>query len=200
MTPREIKIIDLLVKIARPKILKHFRTDSCIASTRIAIDVLAHYHIAAAPRPCRVFVSTPKLWERISTDTFEKPFRPGEWSIGIGYPGAPLPPGHERGFLGHMVALIEDGPNDILVDLSLDQASRPKRGFVLEPASIRLPREWRKEKLSIRTPSFILLYELIENDVYLTSKDWLNPDRTHRIVANVISLIDKKIANQSLQS
>jgi hypothetical protein len=49
MTDRESTICSLLCKYGRAEVLKDFNHDSCIASTRVAIEVLRHFNISSIP-------------------------------------------------------------------------------------------------------------------------------------------------------
>ena len=55
------------------------------------------------------------------------------WGIGLGMSEIPAEAGN---WSGHLVALVE---NKYLLDLSIDQASRPERGLLLEPFFIEVP-------------------------------------------------------------
>jgi hypothetical protein len=124
-----------LARHARPLILEHYRADSCIESTAIAIDVLRAYGVGVLPVPVQVKIFNEPAWRLFSRGYYGKAPTErvawdlsGAWSIGIGYIDTPIPlPGR---YAGHLVALLTDG---WLLDLSLDQASRPQHGMSLTP-------------------------------------------------------------------
>lgn len=131
-------ILDALIMVARPIIREHFRPDSCIASTRVTIDVLRYFGILAEPLPVNALVFNPEAAAMIvngSTDadvaeklaTQSDADTGGVWSVGVGM-GSPAGEGK---WAGHLVAAIPE--QQIVVDLSLDQASRPHKNMVLSP-------------------------------------------------------------------
>lgn len=53
------KYLKALTKTGRQEILKEFRADSCIASTRCCQDVLAHFGILSEPLSVEVAIYNP---------------------------------------------------------------------------------------------------------------------------------------------
>jgi hypothetical protein len=130
-------IVNALLKVGREEILKRYRPDSCIASTKIAIDVLSYFAIEAKPMVVRMLAYNALAWEAVSRQ--EQPdWDAGAWSLGLGFPGDPPDP---TKWDGHLVAVskeIVEGQVCIL-DLSMDQASRPHKQMTMEPSVFRIP-------------------------------------------------------------
>lgn len=135
--------IAALVATARPHILERFRPNSCIASTRVAIEALARFGVAATAVAAQVEIYNPTARALLEGGISKEAFRarlaesvraaPGPeppWSIGLGV-GEPL----HGSWTGHLVALTDatDASERVLIDLSLDQASRPLRDIRLSP-------------------------------------------------------------------
>jgi hypothetical protein len=139
-TAYEIRVLDALVAHARPIILTEFTADSCIASTRLGLDVLAYFGItgreyavlvAAFNREAAALLEAGVSMEDIGARTSAIPadVAGGPWTIGIG--ASPLG-GRSGGWSGHLVIGIPS--IGVLVDLSADQASRPHKGMVFAPS------------------------------------------------------------------
>jgi hypothetical protein len=133
-------VLDALVGVARPIILSEFRKDSCIASTRVAIDALAYFGVKAEPLPVIATIFNAEAaailngggtLEELAAAQQEKELDEpgGPWSLAIGT-------GHSRNndrpiWEGHLVAAIPD--EQVFIDLSIDQAARPTKGMNFEP-------------------------------------------------------------------
>lgn len=136
-----------LANVARPLILTRFRKDSCIASTRIGIDALAYFGVKAVPvslqmllfnREAVELLNSGKTLEEIAAFVRERGLNEegGPWTMGV---GADL--GRPGGWAGHLVVGVPAA--NLLVDLSIDQVSRPHKGLVLdEPAVLQVPETW----------------------------------------------------------
>lgn len=189
-------ILRALRKYARPKILKCFNADSCIATTKVAVDVLNHFGYHAKPQPVRVLIYNWKLYSRLNT--FDGIFREGEWSVGLGFEGGKTITQGVGAYAGHLVALLEREKGDYIIDLSLDQASRPHKDIHLEPSVWYLPKQWRNNedsdiKVVLKGDKSSLIYYPIHNDDYLKSPNWTELYQTRPIVDNLISIINKKL-------
>ena len=138
-----LTVIQHLVALARPIILTQYDPDSCIGSTRIGIDVLAHFGIEAHPEPTRAFVANKHLLRRLQREggKFTPPFRGNEWSVGVGWP--PTTPPKKPGYNGHLVIIVPYNGREVLIDLTLDQAYRPAKGIHAKPFVATMPEDWR---------------------------------------------------------
>lgn len=137
------EFLDDLIEVARPEILTVLKPDSCIGSTRIGIDVLTYFGIKAIPVPVRIFVlnaeanrileetgSYEELAKAVAVPT--KDDEGGPWTMGIGAPDTiPRPDGEDPNkWAGHLVIGLPE--QSVIVDLSMDQASRPHKGLDLK--------------------------------------------------------------------
>lgn len=107
-----------------------YNADSCIASCRIGMDLLARFDIKAEPLAVKLLVLNAAYVRHIDesghmAQSIEERERwyaeDGAHSIGIGIPHG-LDPGR------HVVLIVE---GELLWDLSIDQASRPERDIML---------------------------------------------------------------------
>jgi hypothetical protein len=179
-TASTARVLRGLVELARPMILELVYENSCILSTRIAIDVLDHFGIDAEPLVVRATVSNA-VFARLCVEHGELPDGPlmdrweqehGAWVLGLGVPAPPGTVPLPRGWPGHLVAVVQ---RRLLLDLSLDQVNRPERGIGLGP--LILP--CRPDFLAGRQPfatlpgGCLVLYDAFPDD-----RSWHNsPDR-----------------------
>lgn len=131
-------VIDTLVEVGREPILEHFTLDSCIASTRIALDVLEYFGVHGKALPLTMLLLNGEAislieggmaMDDLGQHLLQYPAdqEGGPWSIGLGAGGDPMP----GKWAGHLVVeLVRDR---VLVDMSADQISRPHKQMHLEP-------------------------------------------------------------------
>lgn len=110
---------------------------TCILHTRVAVDTLRAFNIRARPLACRLMVlnaayarRSNQLGRMLDPDEM----LPEEHSIGIGFGRGEMP-----GYDAHVVAVVDER---YILDLTLDQASRPQREISLRPGHFPAPREF----------------------------------------------------------
>lgn len=184
---KEETILDALTKIARPVIRTEFNADSCIASTRIALDVLAYFGVKAEAKPVMVVVlnaKAAKLAETMTLDEITKIAQgysmedtEGPWTMMIGSGRSTRKDRNRKPWSGHLVATIPD--ESIIIDLSIDQAARPQKGLDPTPYWVRIPdRQWWANEVEVlpmlREDGTALLFnnKCPDPDGYLKSPNW----------------------------
>lgn len=128
-----VSTVKAFAAVARPIIRSEYDVDSCIASTRIAIDVFHHFGLQARPMVARMRVFNPAMGRCFGetgpydATAFERCDREhGARTASIEYAvGREIPAGC---WAGHLVALVE---RQLLVDASADQASCPHNSIYL---------------------------------------------------------------------
>jgi hypothetical protein len=193
------EIVAGVQQFTRDEVLKSFREDSCIASTRVVIRVLRHFDILALPFPCALLVYNAQFKRAVlagdlpPTDgtMFAKWCDTREaWSVGVG-----LKPNEEhKGYVGHLVAVLPK--QKVLIDASADQANRPHKGIVLPKAVVLSVTEGflkggEREECSVNGCALIYQPELAKRD-YLKSPDWIEKYRTRDVIKAVIRRIEGK--------
>ena len=182
------KPVRLLMEYARPEILTTHRPDSCIASTAVGIRVLERFGIGAWPVPVHAVAMNAQyvaMMNEVATNKEENPdaempeeaqrqwMERGAWSVEL----SNLPSRADGFDGGHLVIGIKDH----LVDLSIDQASRPHKGIPLEPLAIDCPQSFYEgERIWRHVGTAILVYRHAPFTGFLEqlmfSGDWTNKD------------------------
>jgi hypothetical protein len=207
-----LALTEVLRGPARPLILRYARPDSCIYSTRVVSELLVGLGFQAVPVPVAVRVTSPALVSRLAAWRAAHPEdpdgpravevarwtdEPGSrcWSVGVGYgpaDGRPVPADKYR---GHLIAL---GPGGLLVDLSIDQANRPKVGIRVAPVvGVASRAFWLGEEAAgFRTPDGCdVHYQRITDDgTWRTAPDWVRPGRTKAVVNELAGLVEQAAA------
>lgn len=188
-------VLQGLLKYARPEILKEFRADSCIASTAVGLDILMHYGILAEPFPVRTLIFNEPFTSRLENGqgwptgqqvrvwTEED----GSYSVGIGV-GTQQP----NKWAGYLAILVE---KRLLLDLSIDQATRPQYNMMLEPLCVEIDEQFisGSPKVFKAGQCVVRVDALLGNEGYTSSPDWLFAGRRRKIVANTLRLIQGEL-------
>ena len=141
-TEREL---DFVLKYVRPEISKKYGVATCILSTKGAVTYLREVMPDAEIIPFVVsvqimnpgwikMVESVRLNPQLETEEYaRKAVQEGAHccAAGFGHPD-------ERGFDGHMIALVTRGSKHWLLDMSFDQFHRPTKGIECEPYWLRL--------------------------------------------------------------
>lgn len=141
---QDVALVDAAGPIIRPLVLDWFSADSCVATTRITIDVLAYFGIVAKPLPVRAVIfnsealllleqgaSPEGLHEAVFARSVAEPG--GPWTMGLGFGMAEDDANEGR----HVIAWL---PRlSMAADFSVDQASRPHKGLDLPPLAFPTP-------------------------------------------------------------
>lgn len=130
------RVLEAITTHARPVLLEEFRADSCIASTKIGIDVLAYFGLRGQPLALSAMLFNAEAVQMLSDGTSMEELHDimkaipadepgGPWSLGLGV-GA----GQPNTWPGHLVISLP--AYGTIVDLSADQASRPHKNLTVQ--------------------------------------------------------------------
>ena len=179
-----------LITVARGEILRTYSRDSCIASTRILIELLEAQRAPARALVVRCAVLNRAAHEMMRRGTpepgSEEWLAAGGWGLGIGYPGEQLP----GRWVGHLVAILEER---VLVDLSLDQANRPARGIELAPLIAQVDAKFLRGRRPIMGDfgeTFVRYEADPNNRSYEVSRDWHMPERHGPTISRICRRLD----------
>lgn len=189
-TPKPIR---LLVELGRPVILSRWRSDSCVASTAIGMKVLRRFGIESYPLPVQmgayneVFLEMLEglgnLQEEPAPDVQQYWLERGAWSIEVDEDASDG--------IGHLVLSTKRH----LIDLSLDQASRPHKGIVLEPHACEVPNSFHEgEAFGTTINRTLVIYRKNPTRrAFLESPDWTDDSRHESTVDEIVRMITKQI-------
>lgn len=140
------RVANWLALHARAAMAASWSDDSCIAATRLACLLARSVEMPARPVPLRAVVMNPAATRHRERTgelpaSMDRPLDPeAPWCVGVGYTPDGGPPAEGR-YGGHLVALLGAGDATVLVDLSLDQASRPARWITVGPLAVPVGRD-----------------------------------------------------------
>ena len=189
-----IAVCNFLCSEGRRKILEYYRKDSCIVTAAIALDVLKHFGIHAKPIPVTTIIFNEAMVQCVEhyghfpteQEAQEWVNEYGVWSIGIGARENDAEVGKWN---GHLVVCCENR----ILDLSLDQATRPKYKIHLEPLYERIKPEFFKDKPIIYTQNkCAVTYRSTDDQTFRQTKDW-KAQRRQIVVQAIISAFPKLI-------
>jgi hypothetical protein len=184
-------LVAALAATARAEILRDFRADSCIVSTRIALEVLRRFGVGGYALSVRAMIANAPFLERLKggaappaghEDALRWAAEDGAWLIGLGFGEAG--PGR---WPGHLVVIAE---RRWLVDLSLDQASRPQRSIVLRPLVAVVGEPFLRGRKALEVPmgGSLVRYEAVPRDrSYRNAPDWDDPRRWAPAVQRIVA-------------
>lgn len=199
------RVIEALVKVARPTMLDPengptprtaWSRDSCIAGTRIGVLALAEFGIRAHPIGISVIILnaayrtlTGELGRVPEVDDFAGT---GAHSLGLGVEWSDDPADSN---MGHFALAI--GAR-LMVDLTIDQATRLAKGLVFdEPIVANMPAGWKRgdERVwSHKEDYSIGIQAEPANKNFARSRDWTDLARTRRTVRLVVAAMRRELA------
>lgn len=191
MNRREERVIEALVKVARPLMLdgvgtQAFSRDSCIAACRIGSLALHEFNVQARVIGVAYIVLNAAYVKQVGEDKnvpeSAEELRGDSHSLAIGLDW------NDEDNIGHFA--LACGPR-LLVDLSIDQISRPQRGFVFDqPLVANMPARWQSTRERVWTHtdaySFAINAEP-ENKNFLRSRDWMTRSRYQPFVRATVA-------------
>jgi hypothetical protein len=159
-------LLQAALDASRAAVLRRYKPESCIATTRVTIEVLRHFGVRAAPWPVNVSVFTEAAWDLARQGVPIGEWPPGAWSVGIHVDASP-----DR--VGHLAAIA----GGYLLDGSIDQAARPEKGIhALRPLVARLPDPFVPDDTTARIPyqveGLVLIYFASGSRVFRSSRSW----------------------------
>lgn len=195
MTRRDEKVIEALVKTARPLMLRGvgtqaFKRDSCIAACRIGSQALHHFNVQARVIGVAyialnaAYVKQVSDEKRVPENIDELSDESHSMAIGLDW--------NDTDNVGHFA--LACGPR-LLVDLAIDQMSRPQKGITLsEPLVATMPAGWQSsgERYWTHKPeySFAINAEPT-NKNFLRSRDWTVRSRWEPFVRATIKAMEQ---------
>lgn len=172
--------------------------ERCVLATRVGIDALARFGIAAEPRPVIAGVWNDgyerfRLQREVDPDV--APPDDG-WSVWAGLPpDADDPPLAPTKWHGHLVVFVP--ARQLMLDLDFQAFSRPQKGLEVWGA---FAAPWpRGESITCRQtgakqPIYAYYRRNDENQAFRSAKDWL----PHESTTDVVNLVERAIRKGAL--
>jgi hypothetical protein len=187
---------------ARPVILDWYKNDTCIISTAIVIDFCRHFGETVYPLACRADIYNKPMRKLIESQgkfpTDEQVDKwvenSGAWGVGVGYPSKEGEQSPTK-WPGHLIAYS----GEFLLDLSIDQASRPHKGIFLERPLLVKDKDMaefisNKKHLPVFRNGCVIIYRAMPEDAsYTNSRDWWLEAKRKAIVDHLISQYEEVI-------
>ena len=179
----ETSFLEIANNTVRELVLKEFKADSCHANTRILIDVLNYFGVTGIPVPVEVTIFNNEAWNSLTDKGLEAVAKAiharqpeekgGPWTVGVGIVVNNNPTG------GHVVVGVPS--EHVILDGSLDQASRPNKDIYLKPYVIQTedsyfftePNELIVTEINEKgLPPVFITYRHSTHKQYLNSPNW----------------------------
>jgi hypothetical protein len=163
---------------------------TCIAHTRVAPIVARQAGYRAEPLACQLVVLNGKAFARatelgreLTADEYQD--GDGMWSLGIGYGQSP----GTKGYDAHVVTIVE---RKYVLDLTLDQATRPQHDIHLRPGWFPMPDGFMAGDSApgVVNGSFVRYTAMPEDRKFLTVPDWVLIRPSDPIVRRVTTALD----------
>lgn len=196
MTRKDLGVIAVAT---REIVLSEYGRDSCIASSLIGQQVLAHFKVQARAVSSAVSAYNDLAMKMTSTNLPPQEWPDEAWSVGV--QGSGVMNMETKRYDGHVVLIVKpQGSPRVLLDLSADQLDRPERGLrVPGPVAVELPRLWTPQDpatLTIDGPprTHVRYFPLLGGDDWRLAKDALDAERHEKLAAAAIELCDKRLS------
>jgi hypothetical protein len=187
----QYKILSAYMDAAVKILPKYYKPDCCIATARIAKEVLEEFHFKVQPLTVQVNITNSvlvKSFEKGIQETPEELLEKGGWQIILGSRGELQP----KKWPGHLVAIVQD---KVMIDISLVQANRPHKNINLHPLLIEIIDNkfltGEKERYLIINECHLAYKSFPEDKTFMAAVDWYNVQK-HK---ESISLIMKNMKN-----
>jgi hypothetical protein len=155
-----------LTRAVRAAVLEKFSPDSCIASSRVLIDVLRSLGVLARPVAVRTVALNAEAFRLFAEDVPVENWPPTAHSVGVAATGEKT----DGRWDGHLVVVS----GDWLIDPSADQMSRPGKNLVLDdPLVMPLYAPFTKIRVWKNPDTGVILgYEPVADTQYRNSRNW----------------------------
>jgi hypothetical protein len=183
-------VVSVFAGCARAEILRLFLPNSCVASTRITIDVMTAFGLTA--RPLEVAATVHNSAYLLAEAAKGGPLTDDEERAAFQISQAlTLELGHEKspdGIGGHVVTIVD---NAFLVDASLDQANRPEYRISLPSVFVGdmdnpLPGPAVAFRYLVRDCGLEYRARKVERD-FRSSADWKESPESREVVARIVA-------------
>lgn len=155
---------------------------TCVLHTRVGLDVCRALGLNAKPLPVKTLIYNAEYVRRMlelgrhPTEEEAQPwFEAGAWAMGAGVRGADRAPNGRVGYNGHLVLAVE---GRWLVDLSLDQFTRPAKDIILRYGYFEAPAfvTGAADDYGVEVNGSMVAYLRHDDRTFLRAPDWIEPN------------------------
>lgn len=189
-------------RLVREEVLKVYREDSCIATSKATLELVKQLHVDAYALPVVCMIANEPLW-RYADEHGVYPavgsaeYPEGGYGVGVG-----MGVKQEGRWPGHLVVIAE---RKWLLDFSLDQATREDQHISLGPQVISVSERWlrRTDQIHIYQAGSVRLHYMkhvgeYAND-YKNAPDWAGEHApTVHVRKNVETSLNGRVARRRL--
>lgn len=191
------RLLQAIADEARAAVLTRHKPNSCIATTRVAIETAAYFGVSLRPWAVNVRAFTPEGWRLAQAGVPPEDWPQHAHSIGIIAGAGPAD-------VGHVAAVTTRGQvtaaGDWLIDASLDQAARPARGLgPFTPVVAPLPAGLDLAETGVHQVEYEIdggpvFYTASGSRLYLSSPNWRPGPAIRACVAEAIRAIRTRMS------
>lgn len=184
--------ITQLMNITREEILREFAADTCVLTVRVLHELLSMFGVESFPVTAKLIVLCPKITREVEKlkrlPTNEELSRiqtkVNGHSVGV---GTHTPAGRT----GHLVLMLNYRGNRILLDPSLDQASRPNKDIRMQPLTVTMGAAEEANTAYIQwiNGCTVAYWFYPDRDDYSLTPDWCEPIRRDMVINRVMARI-----------
>lgn len=192
MLESDVDLYRKITHIAREETLRNYNAKSCIVTTAAILNIAERLGLPVGVAvACRAIVFNPYVSARVDPGMSNKEIarltnHPEGWSVMLGM--------GEENWEGHLVALIPDRNMCLLIDGSLDQATRPQHDIVVKPLIEAVPHSLEEIKqlphnswIGFSQSEHLILYRVNMQDNEFTKANYWKPKRYDVIVNACLS-------------
>lgn len=183
-TARDV-LLQAVADAARAAVLRRFRPDSCIATTRVVIETLRYFGVPARPWAVNMIMFNAAAWPLAVAKVPATDWPEDAWSVGFAAAGFAKDGTADPDNVGHVVALAATPAGRRMVDASIDQVGRPAKGIpAMRPMIGDVPAEFdpadQSVGLVLHEAGVTVIYTGSASRVFATSPHWRRADPTVR--------------------
>ncbi len=184
----QLKVLEALTQIAPKAIARTYNYYCCVAATRIVIEVLKKFHfkdLKPLVVEANVFNETYVKKGRTpeSDEEAQAWLAEGAWHVVIGDKKQELE--DKKMWPGHLVTAVND---KYIVDLSIEQATRPHKNIHMAPLASVVPEEFVKQsdRCGLMFNNCLVVYvSHPEDKSYEKAKDWWDKKACEELVKEI---------------
>jgi hypothetical protein len=191
-------LLDKLAPVVRTEMLRRFDPDCCIATAAVLKRVFRYYDMEAHAIPAQVVISNPVAAEFARRGLPEPEMRDtklwrdivGFYRLAITPASAMIMSAQEPGFGGHVIVLVRG----ILIDASLDQASRPRWKITI-PSFLHFEATpeflHHGAKMVVAANDCAIEYSRLADQSFKSAPDWTDAGRHESVFRAIVGRVGK---------